>query len=346
MTLPLPASPRYVPYRDVGHEPNIIADGAPLDSTVLNLSHWPVNDTPKALKQDTSTATVFAYLDSPQFHQDVDIVSNNHFDADGLFSMFTLIRPELALRHRALLLGAAMAGDFGVFVDRNAARLSFVIEAFADKRVSPLADKSFSGCEAQQTIELYQQMLDRLPNILDDLDAYRDFWKDQDAHLRASEALIENGSVSIEEDKGLDLAVVHIPVDVPVRTIRRYLQTERASIHPFAIHNATDCNRIIRVQGCNLELQYRYESWVQFVSRRPLLRADLDELAARLNAIEEAAGTWRAEKVTEVVPRLYLEGTEESSIPAAVFLAETRGYLVDAPAAWDPYNWRSDSVVD
>jgi hypothetical protein len=189
-------------------------------------------------------------------------------------------------------------------------------------------------------------MLDRLPDILHDLDGYQAFWQEQDAHLRESEALIEDGSVRIEEDKGLDLAIVHIPVNVPVRTIRRYLQSERASIHPFAIHNMTECNRIIRVRGRDLEFQYRYESWVQFVSRRPLLRVDLNGLVHRLNSIEKAAGTWRAEQVTDVVPRLYLEGADESSIPVDVFVAEIEEYLVAAPAAWDPYHWRPASADD
>ena len=144
-SLPDPVS--YVPYKEVGGKPNIVVDGAPLDSTVLTLSHWPNNRTPEALKRDTSTATVFAYLDSPDSYQHVEIVTNNHFDEDGLFSMFALVQPVIALGYRELLIGGAMAGDFGVFKDRDAARLCFIIEAFTDKRVSPLPKETFTGCE-------------------------------------------------------------------------------------------------------------------------------------------------------------------------------------------------------
>ncbi len=60
MSISLPAPARYIPYSDIGDQPHIIVDGAPLDSTVLTLSHWPNNQTPDSLQRDTSTATVFA----------------------------------------------------------------------------------------------------------------------------------------------------------------------------------------------------------------------------------------------------------------------------------------------
>ncbi len=80
MSMPVPQSAQYEPYKKIGDRPNIIVDGAPLESTVLTLSHWPNNQTDPSLRRDTSTATVFAYLDAPELHQDVPIVSNNHFD--------------------------------------------------------------------------------------------------------------------------------------------------------------------------------------------------------------------------------------------------------------------------
>jgi hypothetical protein len=341
MTASLPHPVRYVPFQEVGDQPNIVVDGAPLRSTVLTLSHWPNNQTPEALKRDTSTATVFAYLDTPELHQPVGIVTNNHFDEDGLFSMFALSQPTIALRYRELLIGGAMAGDFGVFTDRNAVRLCFIIEAFTDKRLSPLPKDVFSGCERQRVAAFFRQMLERLPEILEDVNEYRGYWREQDSNLRQSESLIAKGDVRIEEFPESDLAIVHIPGDLPVMNVRRYLQAERASVHPFAIHNATNCNRIVRIQNGSYEFQYRYESWLQVVSRRPLFRVDLNGLSRRLNSLETAAGTWRADKVTEIVPRLFLEGTDRSSITEKTFVEEVQEYLAEQPVAWDPYNWES-----
>ena len=303
------------------------------------LSHWPVNNTPDPLRRDTSTATVFAYLDNPGFHADARLVSNNHFDEDGLFSMFALCAPDIALTYRELLEGAATAGDFGTYTNLDAARLCFVIEAFADPAQSPLPPETFSGCEAVQVSSLYRRMLEQLPEILDDVDALEEYWTQMDKHLAESELLIKGGRVDIEEFPELDLAVVTIPEDLPVRTVRRYLCSEEAVVHPFAIHNATECHRIVRVQGGRLEFQYRYESWVRLVSKRPLLRVDLAGMARRLNEIETAHGTWRQEGFAEVVPRVYLEGTDTSSLSAARFVDEVSRYLVSAPVAWNPYDW-------
>ena len=344
MTAVLPNPVHYVPYNEIGDRPNIIADGAPVSSSILTLSHWPINKTPDVLKRDTSTATVFAYLDTPELHQSVDVVSNNHFDADGLFSVFALSQPAVALKHRALLIAAALAGDFGIYTNRDAARLVFVIEAFADRAQSPLPESVFSGCERQKVSNLYRHMLDRLPGILEDVNAYQTFWVEQDAHLEESESLIGNGTVRIDEYPELDLAVVHIPGDIGVRTVRCYLQSEYAAIHPFAIHSATDCNRIVRFHGDSFDFRYRYESWLQFVSRRPLLRVALDGLADHLNAVETAAGTWCADDVSKINPRLYLEGTDRSSIPSERLVDIVRDYLASAPVAWDPYQWDPDSV--
>ncbi|TDJ43563.1 MAG: hypothetical protein E2O52_10200 [Gammaproteobacteria bacterium] len=335
----LPAPVQYVPYQCVGDQPNIIVDGAPLASTVLNLSHWPVNRTPAAVRRDSSTATVFAYLDMAELHQNVPIVSNNHFDEDGLCSMFALCQPSVALDHRALLIGCGMAGDFGVYEDADALRLCFILEAFGDPGVSPLPAETFAGCEQQRVESLYRTMLERLPLLLGDVNAYEALWGAQFEHVEESAELIARGAITIAEYADVDLAVVSIPDDQPLRTVRRYFEPEQAAVHPFAIHNATTCNRILRVTGARYELQYRYESWLQLVSHRPALRVALDGLAARLNAIEGASGTWRCESVTEIVPRLYLEGVEASSIELGRFVDEVCSYLATAPVAWDPYHW-------
>ena len=112
MNTPLPNPARYCPYSQLGEQPNIIVDGSAQKATVLTLSHWPWSPTADELLRDTSTDIVFAYLDSPAHHQDIDLVSNSHFDEDGLLSMYALIDPENALKYRQLMIGASRAGDF------------------------------------------------------------------------------------------------------------------------------------------------------------------------------------------------------------------------------------------
>ena len=84
-------------------------------------------------------------------------------------------------------------------------------------------------------------------------------------------------------------------------------------------------------------MQYRYESWVQLASRRPLMRIDLEGLAKQLSELETAGGEWIFEGVNEVAPRLRLQGSCRSSIPAEEFLQHLCAVLRTAPPAWNPY---------
>src|SRR5262245_2313923 len=129
---------KFIPYYEL-KVPNIIVDGAPNEHTVLTLSHWPKSPTPRELKDDLSAQIVFHYLDHPQFHPNVGAVSNNHFDEDGLVSLFAILNPEKANFWRELLIDIAAARDFGTYRFPEAARIAFTIAAYADREKSPLS---------------------------------------------------------------------------------------------------------------------------------------------------------------------------------------------------------------
>ena len=109
-------------------------------------------------------------------------------------------------------------------------------------------------------------------------------------------------------------------------------------MHPFAVHNVTDCTRIVWLKGASLEMQYRYESWVQITSRRPARRRDLSALATELSNLEAAGGEWIFEGVNEVAPRLRVQGSCRSSVSAEEFLQRLSTALRTLPPAWDPYD--------
>ncbi len=329
---------RYVPYGEIGALANIVVDGAPLASTALTLSHWPVNSTPAPYKRDTSTETALAWVVRHDPRRVAAAVTNNHFDEDGLFSMFAVIDPRRALAYRKLLVDASRAGDFGVFRSRDAARLCFTIESYADPRRSPLSRVTFRGSAAARVAALYRALLPRLPAMLRDLGPFRRHWRAQDEHLSRSEEWFAAGRVIIEEEPDLDLAIVRIAPEIAPRTVWRYLGRERSPVHPFAIHNATHCSRLVRIQGRRIEFQYRYESWLQIHSRRPALRVDLGEFCGWLNA-RERHGCWTWENPLAIAPRLHLGGAATSIEPAA-FLRELRRQLRTRPAIWDPYDWK------
>jgi hypothetical protein len=328
---------RFLPYREARQQPHIVVDGAPLPSTTLTLSHWPNNSSPPAVRRDTSTATVFAWLAAGTPAAGARFVTNNHFDEDGLFSVFALCDPQLAAEHRTRLIDASFAGDFGVVRDRDAARLCFAIESLTDPATSTLPAATFT--QPDRVAALYRAMLQFLPELLQRLPACERLWAAQDAQLLASRRALADATVTIEERADLDLAIVRIPPELPAAVARRYLRDERATIHPFAINTATAASRVLRVQGRRYEFQFRYESWVQLASRRVPLRVELAGLAARLNELE-GDGRWVAEPATEVAPRLWLPDGGESRLPLATFLTELSHALRTAPVAWDPYDWQ------
>ena len=341
LTSALPPPVRYCPYSLLGDQPNIIVDGKEQKATVLTLSHWPWNSTPPDLLRDTSTDIVFAYLDSPGHHVDIPLVSNSHYDEDGLLSMYALVDPVNAMANRDLMIATSRAGDFAICTDPDAAKLSFILAAYADPEISPLPSTIFAGSAAEQIHGLYAAMLAELPTLMANIPAYAEYWEAELAHWQDSERAIADGKVVIDEIPDLDLAIVHVPVEMPAKTVRRYLQKWQRSVHPFAVHNITQCSRIVWLKGESRELQYRYESWVQLASRRPLKRVDLGSLAKQLCDLETAGGEWEFEGVNEVAPRLYHRGSCRSSIPVEEFLRRLYAELRNAPPAWDPYN-RSD----
>jgi hypothetical protein len=327
---------RYAPYADAATEPNVIVDGAPTSATVLTLSHWPHSRVPAGLEADLSAQMAFAYLARLDLHGSAEVVSNNHFDQDGLVSVFALVNPSAALARRDLLVDVAAAGDFATYRWRDAARVSMTIAAYADPARSPLGPAPADYDE--WAAALYEELLGRLVEICDHPDQYRHMWADEDATLAESERLIAAGSVRIDEAPDLDLAEVNVPDDAPRAGGHRFTSQWVAGLHPIAVHNATQCLAVVSVRGRHYEFAYRYESWVQYRTRRPRPRVDLGPLAEKLSADETCGGRWVFEGAGALIPRLYLAGADESSVSPARFRSMLEAYLQSAPPAWDPYS--------
>ncbi len=249
----------------------------PVVGTVLTLSHWPGSPTPVEVRDDLSAQIALHALDHPGWFDDVDAVSNNHFDQDGLAGCFALVDPAGARAHADLLVDLAAAGDFATFRTREGARLAMAVAAFADESRSPLEPAVFAGSYAEQCGALYLTMLELLPGLLDDVDGCRALWADEDAHLDASIAALADGTVTIEEVPSVDLAVVTIPEGLDAAPLaHRFAHIVGRDwteiVHPMAINNATSMLRILLVHGRRYRLELRYETWVMLTSRRVMPR--------------------------------------------------------------------------
>ena len=313
----------------------MVVDGSPNDGTVLTLTHWPGFPQPDGFHFDLSAEMAFHYLDSPIDHPVADVVTNNHFDQDGLVGVHALLNPELSQQHRQLLIDVAEAGDFATFRDRRAARASMIIAAYTDADRSPLAGR-LVGSYDEQCVVLYEETIPLLVSMAVDGEHCHDLWAEEDEQLTASEKAIANDLVTIEELPEIDLAVVTIPDSEAIRRGHRFAGESFEGVHPMALHNATNCFRLLVIHGRRYQYIDRYETWVQYRSRRPLPRVDMRPLADRLIECERDSATWTASGPGSLTPTLRVE--PESSLDSDVVRGMVVAHLRDSPPAWDPYS--------
>ena len=325
----------FVGYAASAAEPNVVVDGSPNDGTVLTLTHWPGYPQPDGFHFDLSAEMAFHYLDAPIDHSTAGVVTNNHFDQDGLVGLHALLDPAQSQRHRQLLIDVATAGDFATFRDRRAARASMIIDACADSDRSPIASR-LGGSYDEQCVVLYEETIPLLVSMAVDGERFRDLWAEEDERLTESEQMIATGVVTIEEVPEIDLAVVTIPDHETSRRGHRFAGESFEGVHPMALHKATSCFRLLVVHGRRYQYVDRYETWVQYRSRRPLARVDMRPLAERLNECEHGAATWTASRPGSLTPTLRVEA--ESSLASAVVRGMVVAHLRHSPPAWNPYS--------
>ncbi len=325
---------KFVGYADSEGEPNVVMDGSPNEGTVLTLTHWPGYPQPDGFHFDLSAEMAFHHLDAPIDHPPADAVTNNHFDQDGLVGIHTLVHPEGSLEHRRVA-DRGRGGRRLRDVPRPSCstRASMIIDAYADAERSPIAS-SLVGSYDEQCVVLYSETLPMLVSIATDSDRYRDLWADEDAQLSGSETALNEGVVTIEELSDIDLAIVTIPDNETSRGGHRFAGMSFESIHPMALHNATGCFRLLVIHGRRYQFVDRYETWVQYRSRRPLPRVDMRPLAEQLTAHESGAEKWSASAPGSLTPIMRVDG--ESSTGPDVLSAMVVAHLRTSPPAGTP----------
>jgi hypothetical protein len=324
---------RYLEYNASRDVANVVVDGSPNEGTVLTLTHWPGIAQPAGLDSDLSAEMAFKFVRSGR-SIDADVVTNNHLDQDGLVAMFALVEPDDALRYQELLIDVAAAGDFGTYRYRQAAQASMAIAMYADPRRSPIA-ADLTGTYEEQCEVLYERLLEQLLNMVLHPAKFSELWVDEDLQLAASESALAAGAIMIEERPDIDLAIVDIAAREPERRGHRFAGNEYIGVHPMAINNATGCFRILQAHGRCYTYTDRYESWVQYRSRRPLPRVDLRPLADALTAVDTATA-WTASGPSSLTAQL--QTVEESSLERTVVIDHLIEHLKSAPPAWNPYD--------
>jgi hypothetical protein len=323
---------KYVPYSKLSGVPNIIVDGAAQADTVLTLSHWPGSGSPAEFRADTSTEIVLNYLATPgakkQYAPKVKAVSNNHYDEDGLCSVWAMLHPKSAMKQRDLLVDVATAGDFNTYRRPQAAKVVFTIRSYADPEMSPVVEELQGGDSSGSA--RYEALLPLLEDFMDDTERYGPYWDGEWAAMLKSKTAMVMGQVDLREVPHVDLAVAEAP----------------EALHPMVLYNNTERLRVLTaLPGGYYCLRYRYETWVQMASRDVMPRVDLTPLLPRLQELEQESATWTYDGNASITPKLQPLGPDGQPAPSSLSLDVLLDELVafyereqeDPALQWNPY---------
>lgn len=279
--------------------PKLSVDGTVGNS--IHFSHWQGNETPAAVKADTSTEIALSVMAAPNreaLTQGIELVTNNHFDTDGVLSVWTMLNGDRALELRDKLIPAAEAGDFSEFTNENAIRASIAIQGSdqpvtADDPGSPLA-RQLAGGPVDDDARAYALVLPQVERVLTRTDEYEDLWRGPWQQIETSIESFERGASTVQEFGAAKLSLITIARDVfgpsgfdparhaaPFTAISRYAQGQLFLI------------AIPYQDGWVYRIDYPYYSWAETIVRPRIERRNFASLLPRLNERESSgAGEW------------------------------------------------------
>ncbi len=276
-----------------------------VDGTVPNaihFSHWQGNQTPASVKADTSTEIALNLVAAPdrdQLTQGIELVTNNHFDTDGVLSVWSVLQGERALPLRDRLIAAAEAGDFSEFSSRDGARASIVIQGSdspTDKSGSPLA-LQLAGEDFVSEERSYELVLPHVEDVISNTGKYESLWRNSWARIEVALDSFAGGCSRVQQVPGTQICLVMLAPDVfgpagfdpalhafPFTAISHYATGELFLITtPLA-------------DGWAYRIDYPYYSWAETIVRPPIRRGDLQDVIKQLNEVEgNSCATWVAD---------------------------------------------------
>ena len=279
--------------------PKLSVDGT-VDNSI-HFSHWQGNTTPAEVKADTSTEIVLNLVASPNrlaLTQGIELVTNNHFDTDGVLSCWTVLTGERALAYRDLLIAAAEAGDFSEHSSDDGVRVSIAIQGSDQASPnnddgSPLA-RLLAGEDVDDDARAYELVLPKVERLLTNINDYEPLWREGWARVAAAIESFEQGKSSvIEYTSGISLVTLAPELfdgagfsptkhAAPYTAISKFAKGELFLI------------AIPTTGGWFYRLDYPYYSWAETVVRPQIQRRDLTGALELLNSKEiDQDGSWQ-----------------------------------------------------
>lgn len=278
--------------------PKLSVDGT-VDNAI-HFSHWKGNETPESVKADTSTETVLKVVAAPnrlELTRSIDLVTNNHFDTDGVLSVWAMLTGERALGLRERLIAAAEAGDFSEFSSVDGVRTSIVLQGSdspIDKSGSPLAAQ-IAGEPVSDEAQSYVLVLPHIQNVVAHIDQYENLWREPWKRIEIALDSFAKGTSRVEEIDDAKLSVVTLAREAFGPS--GFDPHEHSAPFTAISHNAHGELFLIATplnNGWTYRIDYPYYSWAETVVRPKIARRDLSELMNQLNELEtKAAARWR-----------------------------------------------------
>ena len=279
--------------------PKLSVDGTVSNS--VHFSHWEGNQTPAQLKADTSTEIALNLVAAPnkiELTRGIELVTNNHFDTDGVLSVWTVLTGERALELREKLIPAAEAGDFSEFTNEAAVRASIAIQGSDqpnpnDDSGSPLANQ-LAG-ESVDDAKAYELVLPEVERLLTMTDEYEPLWRSAWEKIAKAIESFEIGASSVTEFRDPDISLIAIAPDVfspsgfnPTRHAAPYTAISRyAKGSLFVITTPFKT-------GWSYRIDYPYYSWAETIVRPRIRRHDFSQSLTELNQLErDSQGVWK-----------------------------------------------------
>ena len=274
-----------------------------VDGTVdnaIHFSHWKGNETPAEVKADTSTEIALNLVAAPnreELTRGIDLVTNNHFDTDGVLSVWTVLNGERALPLRDKLSAAAEAGDFSELSSEDGVRASIVIQGSdspTDKSGSPLAQQ-LAGEEFTDEARAYEVVLPHVEDVIAHTNKYELLWRESWRRVETALDSFAKGASRVDEIGAARISLVTLAPEVfgasgfdPTRHAAPFTAISHHA-HGELFLIATPLN-----DGWAYRIDYPYYSWAETVMRPKVVRRDLNELMNQLNKLEEnSSASWR-----------------------------------------------------
>ncbi|MFN2493059.1 MAG: DUF6687 family protein [Pyrinomonadaceae bacterium] len=296
--------------------PKLSVDGTVSNS--LHFSHWEGNKTPAEVRADTSTEIALNLVGSPNRNsltRGVELVTNNHFDTDGVLSVWTVLTGEPALELSDKLIAAAEAGDFSEFPNENAVRASITIQGSdqplpGEDSGSPLANY-LAGKNVDDDAQAYDLVLPEVAHVVSRIDDYEHLWRPAWEKIAGAIESFERGTSTVNEFPDVGLSLVTLAPDV--FSAAGFNPTRHSAPYTAISHYAKGRLFLITTplkEGWSYRIDYPYYSWAETIRRPHITRRDFSDLLIQLNQTEpKGEGIWKSDSSEMTSAVKFLENT-------------------------------------